>query len=152
MVERFWRRRNKNKPRRVSDMSESLICLPRNASPPPTSTLLSPLHPRPPPPSPSPFSSGQPQRSRHRSDSASAKTRRPGVARQQQQKITRRVRVCCTHVCVCVPARVLIIKNKHTFPLVGAHANVSEGFNAFTTTSEGLLILSRTKRGNEIQL
>lgn len=82
---------------RVSDMSDSLICLPLT---PPPSTLLSPLHPFLPPPLLQQWSAtavkapvGQHQR----------KTRRL-VARQQQQKITMRARACASvaHMCVCV--------------------------------------------------
>lgn len=76
---------------RVSDMSESLICLPLTHPPP--STLLSPLHPFLPPPLS--FSSGQPQRSRHRSDSTGARhaDRLPGNSSKRSP---------CVHACVSV--------------------------------------------------
>lgn len=134
---------------RVSDMSESLICLPLTHPP---------FHPFIPsaslPSSPSLLQQWSATAVKAPVGQHRRKTRRP-VARQQQQKITMRarVRVCllltclCACACVCVPARVLIIKNKHAFPLVGqceankvAHANASRAFRTFTTAAKDYLV------------
>lgn len=90
---------------RVSDMSESLICLPLTHPPPfhpfiPSASL---------PSSPSLLQQWSATAVKAPVGQHRRKTRRP-VARQQQQKITMRARVCvcCSHVCARVCACVYL--------------------------------------------
>lgn len=129
LVNCFLHHYNKNKPPRVRHVWVSNLS-PSNSSP---SSLLSPLHPFLPPP----LSAVVSQSGQGTGRRAAAQDTQTGC-----QATAAKDHHACTHVCVsvahmfvCVPARVLIIKNKHAFLLVGqceankvAHANVSKGF------------------------